>query len=171
MDNNSALPPMSKIINKHKYIINKSPQLKKIINPDNIFVSHRSNKTIKEKLICNKLRSQQSQEVDTASVNAGCVKCDKCYLCRWYVKETKEFTSYHTNQVFRIKDNITCEDKYVIYLVDCDFLQVSYVGYTTVNMKSRFSNDKSHVKKNKCTCEKVTHLIKEKHDLDFSKVR
>ena len=118
-------------------------------------------------LICNKLRSQQSQEVDTASVNAGCVKCDKCYLCRWYVKEIKEFTSYHTNQVFRIKDNITCEDTYVIYLVDCDFHQVSYVGYTTVNMNSRFSNDKSHVKKNKCTCEKVTHLIKEKHDLDF----
>ena len=89
-------------------------------------------------------------------------------MCKWYLKETKEFTSYRTNQVFRIKDNITCEDKYIIYLVDCDFHQVSYVGYTTVNMKSRFSNDKSHVKKNKCTCEKVTHLIKEKHDLDFN---
>ena len=52
--------------------------------------------------------------------------------------------------------------------MDCDKHKVSYVGYTTGNMKSRFSNDKSHIKAGKCTCEKVTHLIKENHDLDFS---
>ena len=35
-------------------------------------------------------------------------------------------------------------------------------------MKSRFSNDKSHVKTNRKTCEKVTHLINENHNLDFT---
>ena len=84
------------------------------------------------------------------------------------MKETKTFTSYHTNQVFKIRSKITCDSKCVIYLVDCDLHKLSYIGYTTVNMKSRFSNDKYHIKANKCTCEKVTHLINENHNLDFS---
>ena len=46
--------------------------------------------------------------------------------------------------------------------------QVSNVGYTTTNMKMRFTNNNSHIKSNKCTCELVTHLITENHDLDFT---
>ena len=47
-------------------------------------------------------------------------------------------------------------------------LEVSYVGYTTTNMKMRFTNNKSHIKSKKRTCELATHLITEKHNLDFT---
>ena len=165
IDNNPALPPMNKIINKHKYILKLNKELNKTIKPENIFVSYRSNKTIKDMLIHNKLRNKNVTE---ENIDVGCYKCKTCYLCKWYMNETKTVTSYHTNQIFRIKSKITCDTKCVIYLVDCDIHKVSYVGYTTGNMKSRFSNDKSHIKAKKCTCEKVTHLINENHDLDFS---
>merc|ERR1711933_249102 len=98
----------------------------------------------------------------------GCKRCNKCYLCKWYMRDTKTFTSHHTNQIFKIKEKITCEDQGIIYLVDCGKHKVSYVGYTTKIMKNRFSNDKYHIKTNKETCEKVTHVIEKDHDLDFS---
>ena len=167
IDYNPSLPPLSKIINKHKYILSLDNKLEKIINPENIFVSYRSNKTIKEILISNKLKSVEN----TRDVETGCFKCDKCYLCKWYLKETKTCTSYHTNQVFHIKNKVTCNSKYVVYLIDCDLHKKSYIRYTTTNMTMRFSNNKSHVKSKKCTCEIVSHLIKEIHDLDFSNYR
>ena len=167
MDYNPALPPLNKIIYKHKYILKLDNELSKIINPENIFVSYRSNKSIKDMLICNKLKSGNDQIYE----ETGCFKCNKCYLCKLYLKETKTYKSYHSNQVFRIQNRLTCDSKYVVYLIDCDLHKKSYIGYTTTNMKTRFSNNKSHIKSNKCTCEIITHLIKENHNLDISDFR
>ena len=50
--------------------------------------------------------------------------------------------------------------------MECILHQCSNVGYTTNNMKMRFSNNKSHVKKN-ATCEICAHLITENHDINF----
>ena len=58
-------------------------------------------------------------------------------------------------------------DECFIYLIDCMTHKVSYVGYT--NMKTRFSNNKSHFKKNNAPCELINHLISKAHnDIDFS---
>ena len=172
IDNNPELPPMNKITNKHKYLLEIDEELTKIIEPDNIFVSYRSNKTIKDLLIKNKFIDEE-EEKNTGENNndIGCKRCNKCYLCKWYMNETNTFTSHHTNQIFNIRDKLTCEDKGVIYLVECNVHNLSYVGYTTGNMKARFSNDKSHVKAKRKTCEKVTHLIEIDHDIDFSNYR
>ena len=54
----------------------------------------------------------------------------------------------------------------IIYLMECMLHQYSNVGYTSNNMKMRFSNNKSHVKRN-ATCEICAHLIIENHDINF----
>ena len=167
INNNPELPPMSKIINKHKYLLGLDNRLKSILPMENIFVSYRSPKNIKDLLISSKLKNCNTLQ-QNAAANTGCYKCKKCYLCKWYLRETKSFTSFHTNQVFQIKSNITCSSKNIIYLIDCETHERSYVGYTTNDMKTRFSGNKSHLKNKRCTCEIVTHLIKENHNLDFS---
>ena len=164
IDDNPALPPMTKIINKHKNILSLDGELTKVIPKDSIFVSYRSPRNIKDLLISSKLKNNDQH---TERIENGCFKCNKCYLCRHYLQETRTFTSYHTNQVFDIRQNITCNTKNVIYLIECILHQCSNVGYTTNNMKMRFSNNKSHVKKKNATCEICAHLITENHDINF----
>ena len=164
IDDNPALPPMTKIINKHKNILSLDGELTKVIPKDSIFVSYRSPRNIKDLLISSKLKNYDQH---TEHIENGCFKCNKCYLCRHYLQETNTFTSYHTNQVFDIRQNITCNTKNVIYLIECILHQCSNVGYMTNNMKMRFSNNKSHVKKKNATCEICAHLITENHDINF----
>ena len=47
---------------------------------------------------------------------------------------------------------------------------ISYVGYTIGKMVLRLSNDKSHIKKSKKTCEITKHYIDHDHKLDFSNI-
>ena len=65
---------------------------------------------------------------------------------------------------------ITCADEGVIYIIDCITCSMSYVGYTICKMVSRLSNDKSHIKKCKKTCEITKHFIENDHDLDSSNI-
>ena len=166
IDNNPTLPPMTKIINNNKNVLSLDPQLLEIVPKDSIFVSYRAPKNIKDLLISSKLQNFDQQPEQT--IENGCFKCNKCYLCRHYLQETKTFTSYHTNQIFDIRQHITCNTKNVIYLIECLQHEVSNVGYTTNNMKMRFSNTKSHIKKKNLSCEICSHMITENHEIDFS---
>ncbi len=76
------------------------------------------------------------------------------------------------NVRYNHKEIISCNSECIIYLIDCMTHKVSYVGYTITNMKTRFSNNKSHFKKNNASCELIKHLIDSVHnDIDFSSIK
>ena len=172
MDTNPALPDMSKIVHKHSYILELDDVLKSTIPPDTVFVSCRGAKTVRDLLIHSKLNNsvQIDRDVDiTPDPEVGCIKCGgTCYFCKNYLKDSKKFTSYHTNQMFNISDTLSCNTKGVIYIIDCIKCKKSYVGYTTGTMKMRFSNDKSHIKTKKRTCTIVDHYLDYDHDLIYN---
>ena len=168
MDTNPALPNMNYILNKHKYILGLDEDTKNIIPGSSIFVSNRGAKNIKDILIHSKLKPITDE--DAAPNNAsGCFKCNatRCYLCKNYLNVTKTVTSQHTSQVFEIESILTCNTECVIYIIDCLKCCLSYVGYTTGNMKKRFSNDKTHIKTNSRTCTIVNHYLDLDHNLVF----
>ena len=186
-ETNPALPDMAKIINKHKHILALDPTLEKVIPADSLFVSHRSAKTIADRLISSK-RPQPSAVVESVaehnnSINAdpveiendnlGCKKCSasRCYMCKHFLNESTTFSSCHTEQTFRHKHLMTCSTENVIYMIDCVVHNVSYIGYTTTNIKTRFSNNKSHLKNNNASCEIVKHLMQLDHNIDFSSTK
>ena len=195
IDTNPALPDMGKIINRHKHILNLDLNLARVIPSSSVFVSHRSTKNIKDLIISSKLHigpvhsqpsinptNKDEHNAIEPSLNVehpiidpnnvpGCVPCNKCYLCRHYLHVCDEFTSYHTEQVFKHKSRISCNSECIIYLADCVTHRKSYSGYTTTNMKLRFSNNKSHFKKNNASCEFVKHFMEHPHDIDFSSIK
>ena len=89
-------------------------------------------------------------------------------MCRKFLNITSTFTSFHTSQIFRFDSDISCSTEGLIYIIDCVTCIISYVGYTIGKMVTRLSNDKSHIKKNKKTCEITKHFIDKNHNLDFS---
>ena len=197
IDTNPALPPVAKIINKHKSILALDPHLNKVIPSNSIFVSYRSAKTIKDLLISSNrpinitnhsqehpqtnvqpivndehnLTQSTLQPINNALVATdGCVKCKskRCYMCKNYLVECNEFSSFHTQQIFKQQSKISCSTEIVIYKIDCITHCKSYVGYTTTNIKLRFSNNKTHLKAKNISCEIVKHLNEQEHNIDFS---
>ena len=197
IDTNPALPDMSKIINKFKYIIELDPKLAKIIPPSSLFVSHRASKNLKSILISSKLPKGPAPPRNTPATSIleirnesnpgpsspaivhnmqsvpnpehGIHSCNKCYLCINFLQLVDSFTSFHTDQVFKHKSKLTCNSECIIYLTDCITHKISYTGYTTTNMKTRFSNNKSHFKKDNASCELIKHLLTCEHEgIDFT---
>ena len=59
---------------------------------------------------------------------------------------------------YTIKDIIDCNSRNVIYISNDNVCKISSVGYTADNMKTRFTNHKSHIKYNKRLCEVLKHF-------------
>ena len=91
----------------------------------------------------------------------GCHHCpNKCALCKDFLIEAKTFTSPKSVQTFKIRSNINCQTKYVVYLIfdkKCD--DVFNIGYTMDSMAVRWRNHKSHIKNKIHSCELATHFI------------
>ena len=163
IDNNPGLPNMSSIIYSNKYILELDPS-------DSLFVSSRKNRTIRDYLIHSKLKPLNNNDniIPAEYSNNGCFGCEKCYMCRHYLFTSHTFTSFHTNQVFHHLTHITCANEGVIYIINCITCKVSYIGYNIGKMVLRLSNDKSHIKYSKKTCEITKHFIEIDHKLDYS---
>ena len=161
-DFNQGLPNIGAILNQHKQILSLDSELCKVINPDNIFPSYRGTKTIKDLLIHSKLSPLSAEEVsltEGSNKYGICQPCEKrCVLCKNYLMKTEYAYSYHTSKEFRIQQTINCNSENVIYIINDKICKVSSVGYTADNMKTRFTNHKSHIKYNKRFCEVSKHF-------------
>ncbi|KAL5258256.1 hypothetical protein ACHWQZ_G013033 [Mnemiopsis leidyi] len=160
-DFNPGLPPVGKILNRNKFILNLDPALKKEVKPNNVFVSYRGNKTIKETLVPSRLNDDRNidffGDTDTSDnvvehsstiEEEGCFQCvSKCKACRLFICESKTAKSFHTDYTVSILGRIDCNTVGVCYLVNDKVCRRSSVGSTINNFKSRWQNHKSHIRK------------------------
>ena len=66
-------------------------------------------------------------------------------LCKNYLLKTDKAYSHHTNNKYKIKDIIVCNSRNVIFIINDNVCKISSVGYTADNMKTRFTNHRSHI--------------------------
>ena len=145
-DFNPGLPNIGAILNKHKQILDLDECLKNVIDKDNVFASYRGTKTLKDILTHSKLRKEDVHQESTHEGESK--KCDKqCYVCKHYLVEASETDSYHTNTIHTIVGKSTCGTKGVVYMVQDNICKINYIGCTSDSVKVRFSNHKSHIKK------------------------
>ena len=79
--------------------------------------------------------------------DAGCFKCNRCRVACPIINETKKFRSTNTGKEYKIKQRVTCDSEYVIYLGTCKKCDGQYVGKSQTPFKRRHSNHKQEVKK------------------------
>ena len=97
----------------------------------------------------------------------GCKRCD---LCNNFLKQTNTAYSYHTYSIFNINQNVNCESKNVVYIINDLICKISSVGCTSESIKVRFRNHKSHIKHERRTIEVSSHFTDNRahHILDRS---
>ena len=113
-----------------------------------------------------------SSEIDPDDKMAiiGCYKCPNlCKFCKLYLVESKQFTSYHTEQTFNTKYDLSCDSKWVIYLINDLICKRSYVGSSETKCKDRWANHKSHIRREVESCELTKHFNNGRKNHAFSR--
>ena len=80
---------------------------------------------------------------------AGSFKCNHCTVSCCVLKETNKFSSTNTGRTYKIKQKMTCDSPFVIYLVTCRKCKGQYVGKSVTPFKKRHSNHRQEVKHGK----------------------
>ena len=81
-----------------------------------------------------------------------------CDACQNFLIPTKRIKSVVTRKSYKIRQSLSCRTDYVIYCAICTLCNRQCVD-SCINFRSRLSNHKSHIKKNKRTCRLVNHFI------------
>ena len=88
-----------------------------------------------KKIVTGLLKVQEGEE----ELNPGCFKCDKkCHACR-ILTEGKHFYSTNTGRRYDVKQKVSCDSSFVIYLGTCLKCSGQYVGKSTQQFKRRHS--------------------------------
>ena len=149
LDYNPILRDIQKVIKKHFYLLQPSPEVKEIFPSKSIFAAYRRTKILKETLAPSKFRLTSSR--NQIEENRGCSKCDmKCDLCKKYLIQASKFQSSATGRQYPIQQGLSCSS-------------LQNVGSTSTEFKVTFRNHKSNMLKNKRTCELAIHF----HDSEY----
>ena len=78
--------------------------------------------------------------------DAGCQKCNHCKVACPILQEGKSFQSTNTHKKYKIRQKLTCDSDWVIYLSTCKKCDGQYVGKSKTKFKVRHSNHKQEIK-------------------------
>ena len=152
-------PNVSNIIKKHLPIIENHPTLKTLFPKGSIIVANKRENNLNNLIVRSDPYNLKSDLMNNDQL--GYVKCNNaCDSCQNYVIATSFIQSYATGRKFKIRKELTCSTKNVIYVVYCTKCGKQGVG-STVSWKPRLANYKSHIKNKIETCRIVKHFINE----------
>ena len=89
----------------------------------------------------------QKNKLRPTEPDAGYRKCGKCRVSCPILTEGKQFTSTNTKRKYTIRQKLSCDSSYCIYLGTCKKCGGQYVGKSQTSFKKRHSNHKQEVKK------------------------
>lgn len=102
--------------------------------------------------------------------NNSCTKCSQAHcLCCQAIEPTNSFSSAVTKELFEITDEMNCNTKNVIYLINCIKCQKQYVGQTGRRLKDRLNSHRSNIHNNKQTAVAI-HFNEPLHNYTHLKI-
>ena len=136
------LPPLAQIVNKHFSILQTNDKLKQVF-PEPPLISYRRPKNLRDLIVRAKLPSDAPEETNV--IGSHPCQSSRCKNCK-NMTQTNTFTSNTTKQTFKIRESITCTTINVIYLIECTFCGIQYVGETSKKIQDRMRGHRSDIK-------------------------
>lgn len=153
------------ILQKHWHILTKDPDLRlKIGNKPE--VSYRKAPSLKDKLVHSYMNTKTTTDWLTTK-QKGFIRCTKCKACK-IGKNTKEIKDFK-NKPFIIKEKITCETTYVVYIIECHSGK-RYIGSTICPLKKRILEHLRAIQNDDTNYAIVKHL-KTHHEKSWKDIR
>lgn len=137
------------VLAKHWHILLQDPYLSKHLAHKPI-ITYRRAPTIKSILAASKPRQHNEPQNKSSKItaqNVGSYKCrsGRCLCCRTIAHKTT-FMSNRNKTSFPIKQHMTCQSSYVIYLIECS-CGLQYVGRTTQELHCRLNQYRYNIRR------------------------
>jgi len=115
--------------------------------PNNKFLlAYKNHKNLGKSLISSVISvADETENIKFFSKKCSSSKCKACH----YITEGTTFTSHNTHKKYKLKQNITCKSKNLIYLVTCRKCRKQYVGQTSRTLTDRVNNHLSCIRTHK----------------------
>ena len=158
---NPLLQNLQTLISKNLPILYSDPDMKEVFPEGTMNVTYSRGKNLKE-LVSPSLFPQ------SASISQSMVsKCgQKCDICDNYLVTKNFFSCKVTGKTYKVRGNLTCCSKNVVYILSCKICEVQYVGSAFKdNFKKRFRVHKSDVNTGKDRCGVGKHFLSECSDI------
>ena len=160
------LPDIYTVWRKNRHLLKNNEELKNIFKndiKDFQLVYRKGAKSIKEWLCSANINTIDYSNV----VHYGCYSSGRnCIDCKYLKDKGEYYYSHVTKRRYKIRQNVTCQSRNVIYLVTCKKFKKEGVG-ETINFKSRMANYRSCIKNKKLSCNIDKHFIEEdNHSLE-----
>ena len=149
---NPNAPNISEILKKHDHLIRGHEKLNKIFPQQSFQVVNRRTKNLQELIL-----RADPYSISFNETNFRYNKCGQCDSCKNFVVGNNSIKSKATGKVFRLRKNLDCSSRNVIYVAECKNCKMQGVGSTTA-WKPRLRNYKSHINNGHDTCRIVKHF-------------
>ena len=161
MDYHPNLKNIPRLIKNHLPTLHESSRMRKVFSDDKVQIrtGFRRSKNLKDLLVPSSLPVADQENIINSSI-LGCYRCHRqvCDACQNFLVPAKRIKSVTTGKSYKIRQSLSCRTDYVIYCAICTLCNKQCVG-SSIKFRSRLSNHKSHIKKNKRTCRLVNHFI------------
>jgi len=150
------LPKISKITQNQFALMKKDPLCAKIFEKG-VQVAYKRHNNIRDILCRATLTTIKNRSSNREQRGwKKCPRSNHCLTCS-YSKNLSEFTVTATGEKILIRQIITCNDKNVIYCIQCSKCHMQYVGKTTSKFKDRATAHRFSVD-NKKSCPISDHF-------------
>ena len=141
MTHSQANPPIHKWLRESKHLLARNDEAKALGNK--IQIGSKQPKNLQ------RIAGGQKNvagAVPNPAQDPGCKKCGRCKVSCPILEEGRNFNSTNTGKRYRIRQNLTCDSDWVIYLVTCKRCKGQYVGKSKTVFKKRHSNHKCEIR-------------------------
>ena len=155
MDYHPNLKDLPKLIENHLPTLYGSPRMRNVFSDEKVQIrtGFRRTKNLKDLHVPFSLPvADQGTSINSDMI--GCYSCHRrvCNACRNFLAPAKHIKSVTTGTSYKIRHSLSCRTDYVIYCATSTLCNRQYVR-SSINFRSRLSNPKSHITKNKRTCQ------------------
>lgn len=134
-DFNGTSQILSRSVHKHWRILLSDNTLKSV-RSKRPQITYRKGQCLRHKL-CPTIPHETAHSTWLSAQNLGFFKCGFCGVCKHAKLDTRQFSGPH-NTVHKIKHNINCTTRFVVYVLECT-CHSRYVGSTIRPLKERIS--------------------------------
>jgi hypothetical protein len=138
---NKDNPPIHKWVRESKKLLARNDDAKAL--GESIQIGSRQPKNL-QRLIGG---YRKAEGIKPPVPDRGCVKCGRCRVSCPILNETKTFQSTNTGKTYPIRQKLSCQSNWLIYLATCKHCRGQYVGKSQTVFKLRHSNHKQEIKR------------------------
>ncbi len=139
-----AFPDWTKLLASNLDLLGTDEPGQDLLREYKPMVTYRRPRSLRDILVNADVKTKKPQCIGCSTCTKHCATCNKIMCC-------KEVVGQHTHYKFKIRNQLNCQSKYILYMLQCRRCGIQYVGQTSNSLNTRVIAHMADIKKKKDT--------------------